>query len=203
VHGAALFDTINYGILSRPNVTLRVDDARNYMMLTRQKYDVITADVIQPIYSGSGNLYSVEYFNRMREVLNPGGLVMQWVPGTEEEYKLIARTFLHVFPGTTAWADGSLLIGSVEPLRLKKSELTWKLAVPGRGRALRDIRIDSFEALLATFAAGPDEIRAFVGSGPLLTDDRPLAEYFLSLPRDRQPNLAALKGDANRYVVPE
>lgn len=203
VHGAALFDTINYGILSRPNVTLRVDDARNYLMLTRQKYDVITADVIQPIYSGSGNLYSVEYFTRMREVLNPGGLVMQWVPGTEEEFKLIARTFLHVFPGTTAWADGSLLIGSVEPLRLKKSELTWKLAVPGRGRALRDIRIDSFEALLATFAAGPDEIRAFVGSGPLLTDDRPLAEYFLSLPRDRQPNLAALKGDANRYVVPE
>jgi spermidine synthase len=203
VHGAAMFDSINYGVLSRPNVTLRIDDARNHMMLTRQKYDVITADVIQPIYSGSGNLYSVEYFTRMRQVLNPGGLVMQWVPGTDQEFKLIARTFLHVFPGTTAWADGSLLIGSVEPLRLKKSELTWKLGVPGRGRALRDIQIDSFDALLAAFAAGPDEIRAFVGSGPLLTDDRPLAEYFLSLPRDRQPDLAALKGDASRYVVPE
>jgi hypothetical protein len=36
-----------------------------------------------------------------------------------------------------------------------------------------------------------------------LTDDRPLAEYFLSLPRDREPNLAALKGDVRRYVVSE
>jgi hypothetical protein len=63
------------------------------------------------------------------------------------------------------------------------------------------VRIETFDDLLESFKAGPDEIRAFVGPGPLLTDDRPLAEYFLSLPRDRQPNLAALTGDVRRYVV--
>ena len=33
----------------------------------------------------------------------------------------------------------------------------------------------------------PDALRRFVGSGPILTDDRPLLEYFLSLPDDHRP----------------
>ena len=40
--------------LSRPNVHLRVDDGRNYLMLTRRRYDIVTADVIHPIFAGSG-----------------------------------------------------------------------------------------------------------------------------------------------------
>ncbi len=203
VRGARHFEAINYGVLARPNVHLRVDDGRNYLMLTRRTYDVITADVIHPIYAGSGNLYSAEYFRLLRRVLNPGGLAIQWVAGTEAEYKTIARTFLSVFPETTVWVDGSLLVGSVEPLRLSRREFDWKLQVPGRARGLHDLGIESFEQLGAAFRAGPDELRTFVGPGPVLTDDRPLAEYFLSLPRDRDVDLTSLKGDARRYVVPD
>jgi spermidine synthase len=172
-------------------------------MLTPKRYDVITADITQPIFAGAGNLYSREYFKLMRRVLKPGGIVMQWIPGTEAEYKLIARTFLSVFPETTAWAGGSLFIGSLEPLKLRRQDFEWKLAIPGRAQGMKDVRIETFDALLASFTAGPAEIRAFIGEGPLLTDDRPLAEYFLSLPRDREPNLAALKGDVRPYVASE
>ena len=35
-------------------------------------------------------------------VVTPWLIVMQWIPGTEAEYKLIAHTFLSVFPETTA-----------------------------------------------------------------------------------------------------
>jgi spermidine synthase len=203
VRAASFFTPINYDVLNRPNVKLRVDDGRNYMMLTSKRYDVITADVTQPIYAGAGNVYSQEYFRLMRRVLKPGGLVMQWIPGTEAEYKLIARTFMSVFPEATAWAGGSFFIGSVEPLRLRRRDFEWKLTVPGRAASLKDVRIETFEALLEAFTAGPDEIRAFIGDGPLLTDDRPLAEYFLSLPRGRDPDLAALKSDVKRYVESE
>jgi spermidine synthase len=203
VDGARYFETINYDVHKRPNVRLRIDDGRNFMLLTRKRYDVITADITQPIFAGAGNLYSREYFELMRSVLKPGGVVMQWIPGTDVEFKLIARTFLSVFPETTAWADGSLFIGSVEPLRLRRQDFDWKLGVPGRAQGMKDARIESFEALLETFAAGPKEIKAFVGEGPLLTDDRPLAEYFLSLERGGEPNLAALKGDVRPYVASE
>ena len=44
-------------------------------------------------------------------------------------------------------------------------------------------------------------IGQFVGDGPILTDDKPLVEYFLSLPRDRDVNLSGVRGDVTRYVV--
>ena len=203
VDGARYFETINYGVHERPNVHLRIDDGRNFMMLTKKRYDVITADITQPIFAGAGNLYSREYFELMRRVLKPGGVVMQWIPGSEAEFKLIARTFISVFPETTAWAGGSLFIGSLEPLRLRRQDFDWKLGVAGRAQGMKDARIESFEALLETFSAGPKEIHAFVGEGPLLTDDRPLAEYFLSLERGGEPNLAALKSDVRPYVASE
>jgi spermidine synthase len=203
VRGARFFEAINYGVLSRPNVHLRVDDGRNYLMLTRRRYDIVTADVIHPIFAGSGNLYSREYFQLIRQVLNPGGLVLQWASGTEAEYKAIARTFVSVFPETTVWVDGSLLVGSLEPLRLRRAEFDAKLGLPGRAQGLHDLGIESFDKLVTTFVAGPDELRAYVGPGPILTDDRPLTEYFLSLPRDRNPDLSSLKGDVKRYVVDE
>ena len=201
-HGARFLDTINYGVLDRPNVHLRIDDGRNHLLVTDRKYDVITADVILPIYAGSGNLYSAEYFRLMRRVLKPGGMVLQWVAGTEAEYKTIARTFLSVFPETTAWMDGTLLIGSIEPLQLRKADFERKLQRPGRAEGARDLGATSFEQLLAMYRAGPHELRTFLGAGPLLSDDRPLVEYFLSLPRDKDPDLSLLiKDDVRRYVI--
>jgi spermidine synthase len=200
VRGAAFFEEINYNVLTRPNVHLRVDDGRNFMMLTPNRYDIVTADAIVPMFAGAGNLYSAEYFRLMRRVLGPGGLVVQWVWGTEAEYKAIARTFLSVFPNTTVWLDGSLLVGSLEPLKIRRQDFDWKLGLPGRAQGLRDMDVASYEDLRRAFKAGPDELRAFVGDGPILTDDRPLAEYFLSLPRDRSPDLDALKGDVNWFM---
>jgi spermidine synthase len=203
VRAAAMFEAINYGVLSRPNVHLRVDDGRNYMLLTPKRYDVVTADVIHPIFAGSGNVYSAQYFRVMRRVLNDGGMVVQWVAGTNVEYKIIARTFLSVFPETTVWGDGSLLVGTLEPLRLRRSDFERKLRTAGGAQGFRDLNVESFDRLRAAFTAGPDELRAFVGDGPVLTDDKPVVEYFLSLPRDRDVDTSSLKGDVSRYIVPE
>jgi spermidine synthase len=203
VRGALFFDRVNYSVLARPNVRLRVDDGRNYLMLTDRRYDVVTADIIHPIYAGSGNLYSAEYFRLLRGVLKPGGLVLQWVAGTDAEYKIIARTFLTVFPDATAWGDGTLLVGSLEPLRLRRADFDWKLQVPGRALGAAALGSPDFEHFLRFYRAGPEELRAFVGPGEILTDDRPLVEYFLSLPRDRDVDLTPLQGDVRRHLVDE
>ena len=66
------------------------------------------------------------------------------------------------------------------------------------------------ELALGSFGAGriadrvrrPYELRAFVGPGPILTDDQPLVEYFLSLPRDRDPDFSKMKkGDFSRLLL--
>jgi len=199
VRGARYFTHVNNDVLHRPNVRMHVDDGRNYLLLTPKKYDVITADLILPIHAGSGNLYSAEYFTLVRNALKESGLALQWVWGTDAEYKTIMRTFLSVFPETTLWWDGSLMIGSKTPLVLRESDFTWKLQV--RGDALQQLGVTSFEDLKRRYVAGPAEMRAFVGDGPILTDDLPLVEYFLSLPRDKGIDIRGLRGDVESRVA--
>ena len=182
VAGSAFFKDINFDLLSRPNVHLRVDDGRNFLMMGRKKYDVITADIILPRHAGAGALYSKEYYELVRHSLAEGGLAMQW-NGADSmtEYKLLLRTFVSVFPYTTLWADGGLMLGSTKPFTISQS-----------GYEARRKGFDFLNWDLATlkriYSAGPEEIREFLGpDGPMLTDDKPVIEYFLSLPKNDLP----------------
>jgi spermidine synthase len=114
--GARFFDHVNFDLLTRPNVRVRVDDGRNFLMTRQRQYDVITADIILPRHAGAGSLYSREYFELVRAALRHNGIALQWNGAeTDVEYKLIMRTFLEVFPHTTLWADGTLMVGSATP----------------------------------------------------------------------------------------
>src|SRR5205823_6826745 len=123
IRGADWFRHVNGEVLRRPNLHLREDDGRNYLLLTPKRYDVITADIIQPIHAGAGSLYSAEYFRLARNALEEDGLMLQWIgPLPETQYKLIMRTFLSVFPDTTLWYEGSLLVGARHPLQLDPAD---------------------------------------------------------------------------------
>jgi spermidine synthase len=203
VRGAGWFAHVNGNVLMQPQVRLRVDDGRNHLLTTRERYDIVTADIIQPIHAGAGNLYSAEYYSLAKGVLAPGGLMLQWI-GTrpESQYKLMVRTFLDVFPHATAWAGGTLLVGTTQPLRLDPGRFQAKLLDEPTRRALESIALPSFEALLARYTAGPDELREFVGPGLILTDDRPLVEYHRSLPaNESEIDLSGLKGNPARWIT--
>jgi spermidine synthase len=53
VSAAPYFSHVNFDVLRRPNVRLRVDDGRNHLLLTSERYDVVTADIIQPVHAGA------------------------------------------------------------------------------------------------------------------------------------------------------
>jgi spermidine synthase len=203
VDAARHFSGINQGLFERPNIHLRVDDGRNYMLLTPERYDIVMADVILPQHAGAGNLYSAEYYRLMRRVLNNRGIALQWIGSAgETEYKMIMRTFVSVFPHTTLWHGGSLMIGSTRPLVLDEAAFLRKQAAPDSKAALDASGFTSFAALLSRYNAGPPELKAFLGQGEILTDDRPLTEYFLALPQnDRPVDLSKVAGDVNRHVL--
>jgi spermidine synthase len=194
---ASFFAHINYDVLNQPNVRIRVDDGRNFLTLSGEKFDVITADIIQPVHAGAGNLYSREYFTLVRDALKEDGLALQWIGHREPtQYALIMRTFLEVFPHATLWFDGNLMVGSRTPLRLNPEVLTAKRASAVSRAALDDVGLTSFDVLASWYTAGPAAMRRFVGSGPVLTDDQPLVEYHRSLPSDAAPlNLTSLRSD--------
>jgi len=202
VRAAEQFKHINNHVTRQPAVHVLVNDARNHLLVTRDRYDVITADIIQPIHAGAGNLYSREYFALVRRALAPGGLALQWVGHREAtQYQLIVRTFMDVFPHTTAWINGSLLVGSPEPLQIDTAVFARKLENPRTRAALADVDLGSVEALLGAYTAGPDELRAFIGPGELLTDDHPRIEFFGSLPSaEKSIDVSTLHGDVRRHL---
>ena len=201
---APLFAHVSYDVLHQPGTALHADDARSFLLTTASRFDVVTADIIQPTHAGAGGLYSREYFQRVRDRLRPGGLVLQWVGQREETaYKLIARTFVDVFPEATAWVNGTLLVGTVGPLTISRAAFERQLADPDTRAALAAVDLHTFDDLASWYSAGPATLRAFVGPGPVLTDDRPLVEYFRALPRGDGPApLDRLRDDSRAVVAP-
>jgi len=201
---ATFFAHVNYDLLHRPNVNVRIDDGRNFLALTGRRFDVITADVIQPGHAGAGHVYSREYFSLVRRALKEDGLVLQWIGHRPSvEYKMIMRTFLEVFPDTTLWYDANFMVGALKPLTVDPLQLDRIRQNPETRAALDSAGLTGFDVLRSWYTAGPDEMRAFVGAGPMLTDDRPLVEYHHWLPRpDQQPplDLSLLKGDVERII---
>jgi spermidine synthase len=201
---APFFKHVNYDLLNRPNVTVRIDDGRNFLALTDRKFDVITADIIQPGHAGAGHVYSREYFTLVRNALKDEGVALQWIGHRPYvEYTLIMRTFLDVFPDATLWYDANFMVGTKRPLALEPGAIDRLREQPMTRAALDEVGLTGWAELRSWYTGGPAEMRAFVGDGPILTDDRPLVEYHHWLPRpDEQPplDLSPLKGDVSRHV---
>ena len=76
-------------MLSDPRTRVVYDDARHFVLTSKEKYDIITSDPIHPWVKGTATLYSKEYFELCKRHLNPGGLVTQWVPLYESDFRTI------------------------------------------------------------------------------------------------------------------
>jgi spermidine synthase len=192
------FADSNLEVLTNPRVTFRIDDGRNFLLLTPRHFDVVTADLIMPYLAGAGNLYSLDYFRLVKQVLAPGGLMVQWLSADNEyQYKIMLRTFFAAFPNATLWGGGTLAVGSLEPLQITRTGFERKLTSASVQGLLDGNGIGTFEGLRETYFAGPKEIARYVGEGPLLTDDLPIIEYFLSI-RDNEkvPDLTGMRGNA-------
>lgn len=202
VRGAARFAHVNNDVLRQPSVDLRVSDGRNYLALTDKRYDVITADIIQPQHAGAGLVYSREYFELARTALADDGIMLQWVGHRSKvEYDLIMRTFLEVFPDATLWNGGTLMAGSKRPLTVSRAAFERKRDDARTAAALDSVGLGTYDALLGQFSGDARAMRAFVGPGPLLTDDRPRIEYHRSLPdRSAMVDLSAFRGEGRARV---
>ncbi len=188
VDAGRFFAHINRGILDNPNVTFKVADGRHFLKTTRDRFDVITADLMLPHLAGAASLYSADYFALASRALAPGGIMVQWIPNdTELLYKLMLRSFVSAFPHVTLWMDGAIVIGSNEPIAFDPSMHAVKMTYPHTRAVLEDVRLDTPANVLRHYVTDRERALAFLGNGPMLADDRPVTEYYLSLPQGGRP----------------
>jgi len=179
---ASFFSLENNYVLKDPRLKLIIQDARNYLSTTKEKYDVITADATHPSSGDSWVLYTKEFYELCRNRLKDGGIMCQWLPLhwlSPMDYKILLKTFLSIFPHTTLWFTGSytIMVGSNEKMAIDYSLLKQKMKQDKIIKDLQKVNIDSPFALLACFLMGEEKLTHFVEGSPINTDDKPYAEF--------------------------
>ena len=60
-------------------VTVAVDDGRNRLQSSRERYDLALVAISSAAYAGTGNLYNRDFFEIARDRLAPGGVLVLWI----------------------------------------------------------------------------------------------------------------------------
>jgi hypothetical protein len=157
---------------------------------------------------------SLEFYQAAKARLAQDGVMVQWVPYGQsvEEFLEHVRTFNAVFPNTSVVAgpggNGTFMIGSDGPVDLDPDRMRRILERPGVLEDLNsapDSQSRSVDAWLAAIqesvVASGEQLRTIVGNGDLITDDRPLPEYFI-LRRLAEPDAPRLTQDSLRDLTP-
>jgi spermidine synthase len=178
-------------------------DARRFVRVSNQQYNVIVSDNFHPARSGSGSLYTVEHFQAVRDRLTANGVFCQWLPLHQldlDTLRNIVQSFLVVYPrGFAMLASNSLdtpvvgLIGRADDGRFDVASMRSRLANARLPASLAHIGIEDEFALLGSFVAGPNALQRFAGNSAANTDNHPIVAYRAprityapdSLPRDR------------------
>jgi predicted membrane-bound spermidine synthase len=95
------FRSVNAGVLGEARVSAHVTDGRNFLLLSRNQYDVISLELSSIWFAGAANLYNREFYQLVRQRLAPGGVLQQWVQLhrlSELDIATILTTLVEQFP---------------------------------------------------------------------------------------------------------
>jgi spermidine synthase len=178
--------------LHNPLSQVVISDGRNYVRLSDKRYDLITVDPPPPVWSaGAVVLQDQEFYQEAAQRLTPGGVLTTYIPLQQSQLeKTLLRTFQTAFrhmsvvraPG----GSGVYIMGSQAPITFSPAGIRAAVGSPAARADLRgapdypptttaqwvsDIRGDVWLT--------DSQVNAYTGTGPLITDDHPLTEYFM------------------------
>ncbi|HEY4716131.1 MAG TPA: fused MFS/spermidine synthase [bacterium] len=179
---ARTFGEYNRHVLDNSKLKIIFNDGRNFLLTTKDKYDIITADPIHPWFRGAGYLYSAEYFKTASEHLNPGGIICQWLPIyelTPDDLRSVTKTFTENFKYAMMWLthNDAELVGSNSPILIDEAEIGRRIAQPEISGDLKRVMMGSADEFLSYFVMGTEGLKAFSNSGIINTDDNLYLEF--------------------------
>ena len=190
---ATYFSEPNFDVLHNPKVQVRIDDGRHYLLTTKDRFDGITVDPLDPWVKGAANLYTKEFYEVMKQHLNPGGVVTMYVQlfeTNQDAVKSSVATFFEVFPNPTIWGNpyqgqgpDMVLLGQVEPLRIDLDQMEQRF---GHGhvaafdkveQSLAEVGMNSPVDLFATYAGRRSDLTAWLKDAAINRDRNLRMQY--------------------------
>lgn len=166
--------------LHDPRVRLHLEDGRQFLRMSDERFDLITGEPPPPLTPGTVNLYTREYFQLIYDRLAEGGITTYWLPVPRSgEYAVapIIRAFCDVFADCSLW-NGTLfdwmLVGTRRASGpVSEAEFSKFWSDPVVGPHLREIGFEVPQQIGATFLGGAQYLNALTSGTAPLTDDYP------------------------------
>jgi spermidine synthase len=128
------FGDANHHVIEDARTRVIEDDGRHYIRTTKDKFDIITSDPIDPWVKGCAALNTVEYYQMCKDHLKPGGVVALWIPlyeNSQESINSVITTFFKVFPNGILWSNDetpgsgydAVLFGQAEPTKIDVDQM--------------------------------------------------------------------------------
>lgn len=210
------FRRSNHDVLEDPRLSLVVDDGRQFLKLTTNRYELVTLEPPPPLKEGVSRLYSREFYQDVLARLSPGGFITQWLPEdivTPEAVDLIVRTFVDVFPNSFCFVGAArslILVGCNGPILLE--HLKDRLAAEPRVREdLRRFGIEDVGPLLGVILDTPDTLARKWPAGPVIRDGFVSLDAIMISPVQyfgpkeeftrTKPNLRAERADVRSWIA--
>ena len=184
----------NFDVLRNPKVRIHLDDARHYLLTTQEKFDAITSDPLDPWVKGAATLYTREFFQVVREHLNPGGIVtlfVQLYESNDEAVKSEIATFLEAFPNGAIFANtingqgyDLVLFGQLEDRRINIDDIQARLEAPEAApirQSLAEVGINSAVDLFGTYAGSRSDIAGWLENAQINRDRNLKLQYLAGL----------------------
>jgi spermidine synthase len=207
------FSEPNFDVLRNPKVQVRIDDGRHYLLTTKEKFDGITVDPLDPWVKGAANLYTKEFFEAMKQHLNPGGVVTMYVQLFEtntEAVKSAVATFFEVFPNGTIWGNpyqgqghdmvllGQLPVSDEIPLRIDLDEMEQRVGYRGgdskMAQSLAEVGMNSPVDLFATYAGRARDLKQWLSDAAINGDQNLRMQYLAGIGLNADDSAAIYAG---------
>ncbi len=190
VDASGFFEHINNRPLDDPRTTLIIDDARAFLRVTPNRYDIIVSEPSHPWVPGVANLFTQEFFELGRGRLNDEGIFVQWVQIYQlstESLRSVLATYHKVFPHVLVFRVGGLnkgkdllLVGSNRPLNLDR--LAERFADPRMTAEIGRVDLKTEADVRAWFVCDESKLGPAVAGAKINTDDNMHIE--MTVPRE-------------------
>ena len=184
------FSEHNFAVVTNKKVNVRIDDARHYLQTTRETFDAITSDPLDPWVKGAAMLYTREFFDLAKSRLNPGGvmtLFVQLYESNTDAVKSEIGTFFEAFPNGMVFANtlngagyDLVLLGQAAPSRIDLDAMVARLTraeYAPVAQSLRDIGMESPVDLFSTYAGSARDFDGWLADAEINRDRNLRLEY--------------------------
>ena len=152
---------VNRDALNNPKLRVIYNDAREVLLTTKKKYDIIASEPSNPYRAGIANLFTREFYLSVDSRLNQGGLLVQWLQGYEIDeitVSTVVATLKSVFKFVEVWhgqRQDILFVCSQGPIKYDSARIRRRMErEPYNTAFARAWRAGKIEGFFARYIGG-------------------------------------------------